>query len=204
VLLARLGRAILQIVDAAKLPADFQTSTIWVPTVAGKPVGPSERAVENASASLEPGPARHQLQVQPWTVSVAILSAENALYFLDACNRNTYAEDGATKIAPSTRFWAAALRFVAGLALRNRFIPSMAAEGERFYARWKPLIAAPDQERLGRLARAMPPVARAITHPDVRTAPEDDPVVLLSSFVDWHGTRWSSPPIPSCIGTSSS
>ena len=111
--------------------------------------------------------------------------AESTFYFLDACNRNPFAEDRDTKLAPSTRFWGAALRFVAGLGLRDRFIPSVTAEGESFHARWKPLIAAPDQDRLRNLARAMPPVARAITPMDARTPPEDDPVVLLSSFVAW-------------------
>jgi hypothetical protein len=90
-----------------------------------------------------------------------------------------------TKLAPSTRFWGAALRFVAGLALRDRFLPSMTAEGESFHARWKPPITAPDQDRLRQLARAMPPVARAITSADAKTPPEDDPAVLLSSFVGW-------------------
>ena len=35
-------------------------------------------------------------------------------------------------------------------------------------------------ERLCHLARAMPPVARAITAPDAKTPPEDDPAVLLA------------------------
>ena len=174
----RIRRAISQVVDHADLPADFQASTIWLPTIEGKPVGPSERRIENPSAPTAP-------QIQPWIVSTAILSAESAFYFLDACNRNPYAEDRDTKLAPSTRFWGAALRFVAGLALRDRFIPSMTAEGESFHARWKPLIAAPDQDRLRNLARAMPPVARAITPTDAKAPPEDDPVVLLSGFVAW-------------------
>jgi hypothetical protein len=171
----RVRRAISQVVDYAELPADFQVSTIWLPTIDRKPVGPSDRAVENASAPT----------IQPWTASAAILSAESTFYFLDACNRNPWAEDQETKLAPSTRFWGAALRFVAGLALRDRFLPSMAVEGESFHARWKPLIAAPDQDRLRQLARAMPPVARAITPADAKTPPEDDPAALLSGFVAW-------------------
>ena len=175
----RIRRAISQVVDQAKLPTDLQASTIWLPTIEGTPVGPSERRIENPAAPTA------RSQIQPWIVSTAILSAESTFYFLDACNRNPFAEDRDTKLAPSTRFWGAALRFVAGLGLRDRFIPSVTAEGESFHARWKPLIAAPDQDRLRNLARAMPPVARAITPMDARTPPEDDPVVLLSSFVAW-------------------
>jgi superfamily II DNA or RNA helicase len=170
----RTGRAIAQVVNHDRLPADFQASTIWLPTIDKKPIGPAEVAVQGASSAI-----------QPWIVSTAILSAESTLYFLDACNRNPYAEDGETKLAPSTRFWGAALRFVAGLALRDRFIPSMTADGVRFHARWKPLIAAPDQDRLRQLAGAMPPSARAITPADAKTAPEDDPTALLSGFIGW-------------------
>ena len=47
------------------------------------------------------------------------------------------------------------------------------------------LIAAPDQDRLRHLARAMPPVARAITPPDAKTPPEDDPAALLRGFAGW-------------------
>ena len=169
----RLGRAVSQVVDHAALPVELTASTIWLPTIGRKPVGPTEPAVEGAASDI-----------QPWTVSTAILSAESTFHFLDACNRNPYAEDWHTKLAPSTRFWGAALRFVAGLALRDRFFPSMTAEGERFHARWKPLIAAPDQDWLRQLARAMPPVARAVTL-DAKTAPEDDPAALLSGLVGW-------------------
>jgi SNF2 family DNA or RNA helicase len=171
-------RAISHVVDQAELPVDVQVCKIWLPTIHRKPVGPAERGIENGSGA-------NAAQLQAWSVCTAILPAESALYFLDACNRNPSAEDRDTKLAPSTRFWGAALRFVAGLAVRDRFIPSVTAEGERFHARWKPLIAAPDQERLRNLARAMPPVARAITPSSAKAAPEDDPFILLSSFVAW-------------------
>jgi SNF2 family DNA or RNA helicase len=175
----RIGRAISQVAGDVKLPAAYDASTIWLPTIDGKCVGSSAPTVENTSTPTS------RPQIQPWTVSTATLSAENAFYFLDASNRNPYAEDFGTKLAPSTRFWGAALRFVADLALRDRFLPSMTAAGESFHARWKPLIAAPDQHRLRLLAQAMPPVARALTPSDARTCPEDDPAVLLSSFVAW-------------------
>src|ERR1017187_4141772 len=54
----RINRAIAQVVDQADLPADFQASTIWLPTIEGKPVGPSERRIENPSAPT----ARSQIQ----------------------------------------------------------------------------------------------------------------------------------------------
>lgn len=95
-------------------------------------------------------------------------------------------------MAPSTRFWGAGLRFVASLASRDRFVPSVSAEGDAFYARWKPLIAAPDRHALLELARAMPPSAHAITLETISfknqgrgNPPEDDPAQMLSGFVEW-------------------
>jgi hypothetical protein len=97
----RIGRAISQVVDDAELPADFKASTIWLPTIGAKPVGPAERTVEGAFPGIQ------RCKIQPWTVSTAILSAESTFYFLDACNRNPGAEDRDTRLAPSTRFWGA-------------------------------------------------------------------------------------------------
>ncbi len=170
----RIGRALSQVADCDELPADFQTVTIWLPTIDENPVRPSE-GMGGTSAST----------IQPRSISAAILAAENAFYFLDVCNRNAFAENWGAKLATSTRFWGAALRFAAGLAQRDRFLPSMAAEGDAFHARWKALIAAPDQARLRMLAQAMPPSARAITFANAKTPPEDDPALLLTSFVEW-------------------
>ena len=156
---ARIRRAIAQIGD--KLTASYRNATIWVPT-------------------------RNEA-IQPFALTAAILNAENALYFLDASNRNPYSELLGTKIAHTTRFWGAALRFVASLAARDRFLPSVSAQGAAFHARWKPLLAAPDRHALGQLASAMPPPARAITL-ETRgpgKPPVDDPAQLLASFVEW-------------------
>jgi SNF2 family DNA or RNA helicase len=178
----RVGRAISHVANEARFPAAFQRSLIWLPTI-GKNAIASSASAGNASVPAVRSSA--DPQIQPWTISTAVLSAENTFYLLDAANRNPRAETWDIKLAPSTRFWGAALRFVADLALRDRFIPSMTANGDNFHARWKPLIPAPDRIRLRELARAMPPVARAITPPEARTPPEDDPVILLSDFVAW-------------------
>ena len=169
----RVGRAITQIANN-KLPATYQAATIWLPTRNGKPIGHAESPQRNEA-------------IRPWALSTAILDAPNALYFLDACNRYPFAEAWGTRIAPSTRFWCAALRFVASLAARDRFLPSLSAKGEAFHARWMPLLAAPDRHALNQLAAAMPPPARAITLETKGNGkpPEDDPAHLLASFVEW-------------------
>ena len=156
----RLRHAISQI--AEKLPATYRNAALWAP------------------AGGEPG-------LRPRSVPSVILDAENASYFLDACNRNPYAQTSQIKIAYTTRFWGAALRLVAVLAARDRLLPSVSMDGGSFDACWKPVLAAPDRLTLRELAATMPPPARAITLDTGRHAkpPEDDPAVLLGSFVAW-------------------
>ncbi len=180
----RVARAMSNVADHTRLPAIARPSLIWLPTADGAPL----QSVRTAPSTEAAAPI-----LRSWTVSTAILSAESAFRFLDASNRNPSAEAWDTKLAPSTRFWGAALRFAAGLALRDRYLPSLvtelsqsaSSEIEIFHARWRPLLSAPDQNRLRQLARAMPPVARAITPVGVRKSPEDDPALLLTSFLSW-------------------
>jgi SNF2 family DNA or RNA helicase len=156
---SRIRHAVWQI--AEKLHASYRNAIIWVPS--------------DAQA------------IRPMSVPAVILDAENALYFLDACNRNPYAQTLQIRIAYTTRFWGAALRLVAALAARDRFLPSVSIEGRAFQARWKPMLAAPDRLTLRELAATMPPPARAITFDTGRQGkpPEDDPAVLVGSFVAW-------------------
>jgi SNF2 family DNA or RNA helicase len=169
----RLRYAISHILDGRSL-ATLRDATIWLPTRGREAIGRAERSQQNEA-------------IRPWTLPVAVFNGENALYFLDACNRNPYAETADIKIAPTTRFWGAALRLVASLAARERFLPSVSAQRASFHGRWQPWLAAPDRYTLRELAGAMPPAARAIAlETGARGAPpEDDSARLLSAFVEW-------------------
>ncbi|MES1260139.1 MAG: DEAD/DEAH box helicase, partial [Acidobacteriota bacterium] len=168
----QVGRAIALV--AEKLPVTYSRSLIWLPARGGEAIGRAE--------SSQPDE-----KLRPWLLYTAMLNAESAFYFLDACNCQPAAGIPGIKLGPGARFWGAALRFVANLAGRDRFLPSMAVEDESFHARWKPLLAAPDRHALMELAQAMPPVARAITPESSghKEAPEDDPSLLLGGFVEW-------------------
>ena len=130
--------------------ATYRDAAIWVPTCNGEAIDRAGRPAEN-------------VVLRPWRLPAAILSAQQALYFLDACNRNPYAESTDVKIAHTARFWGAAVRFAAALATRERFVPSVEARGAAFHAGWQPLLSAPDRWRLRELAAAMPPPARSVT-----------------------------------------
>jgi len=176
---ARITRAISNVADHTRLPALAEFSLIWLPTQDDKPMAASDVAASDGS-----GPAPRP-RIRSWFVSTALLNAENAYRFLDASNRNPSAESWDVKLAPSTRFWGAALRFAADLALRDRYLPSLEIHGTSYYGRWRPLLSAPDQSRLRQLARSMPPVARAITPAGVKVPPQDDPAILLGDFLKW-------------------
>ena len=160
-------------IAAANLHSIQRDATIWIPTRSRAPLA---RASAAAPGDL----------VEPWALPVAVLQPDTALYFLDACNRNPHAENADIKIAPTTRFWGAALRFVAGLAARERFLPSVTSSKESYRGRWLPLLYARDRDILRQLAAAMPAPARAITAVVLADArpPEDDPAHLLSEFVE--------------------
>ena len=61
----------------------------------------------------------------------------------------------------SIPYLAAVARFAAGLSRRGRVLPVLVREGDRYAARWRPVLAGPDAQRAGDLAAAMPPVCRA-------------------------------------------
>jgi SNF2 family DNA or RNA helicase len=170
---ARLRHAIGSI-SPDPISANYRDAAIWLPTRAGQPL--------DGAATAGGGEA-----LRPWKLPVAILNAANALSFLDACNRNPYAESADVKIAPTARFWGAALRLAADLAARDRFLPSASMQGASCRALWQPLLAAPDLFRLHELAAAMPPAARAVTleSADRGKPPEDDPAQILATFVEW-------------------
>jgi superfamily II DNA or RNA helicase len=169
----RLRHAMFQIVGES-LAATYRDAAIWVPTCDGEAIDRAGRPAQNAA-------------LRPWRLPVAILNAQQALYFLDACNRNPYAESPDVKIAHTARFWGAAVRFAAALATRERFVPSVEARGASFRALWQPLLSAPDRWRLRELAAAMPPPARSVTLESSggEKPPEDDAARMVADFVEW-------------------
>jgi SNF2 family DNA or RNA helicase len=73
-------------------------------------------------------------------------------------------------------FWAAALRFAAGLVMRGQFLPGLET-GAPPRARWHAVIAGAEVERMHALVEAMPPAARALT-------PHVAQLTLLRQFLD--------------------
>ena len=150
----------------------------WLPTAAGRPL-PSSGLLATAPGGAPDAPA-----LARWRLSTLHLADAHA--FLVAA-------DGARVLAPGVlvgddlAFWARAFRFAAALVARESFLPGLSPAPEGWRARWEPVCAGPDADRLARLAEAMPPACRALAlSPD--RPPETAPLAVLrdalAGFVD--------------------
>ena len=71
-------------------------------------------------------------------------------------------DDAVATAGGSLPYLAAVARFAADLAARGRVLPVLAAEGDRYAARWRPVLGGADAQRGRDLAAAMPPSCRAL------------------------------------------
>ena len=67
--------------------------------------------------------------------------------------------DPEEKMGDDLRFWQIAARFTLELLARERYVPAI---DEKNISLWQPVLAGADRDRFVRMARAMPPVCRAV------------------------------------------
>jgi SNF2 family DNA or RNA helicase len=106
-----------------------------------------------------------------WQVDGLALPPGAALTFLNNLPRPG---DMAPRVAPAADLgvWSLAAKLVLELLARQQFAPTLVRSGEAFRAAWVPVFDQPqDLRRVEQLARAMPPVGRAVVF-----RPEDGPV----------------------------
>jgi SNF2 family DNA or RNA helicase len=115
----------------------------------------------------------------PSSVTVVPLTHPAAIDLLTACTGQTMLHPGLL-VGQTLAFWSAALRFAAGLVARQQFLPGIEEEPGR--ARWEPVLSAPDAQRLGQLAKAMPAACRALGGTP-EAAPDTPATAVLSAFL---------------------
>jgi hypothetical protein len=103
-------------------------------------------------------------------------------------------------VAQDLVFWTTAMRFAGALVARQQFLPGIAEEPAGYGARWQPIFAGADAERLAKLAKAMPHVGRALTR-DAAAAPQIPAGSVLTAFIGMlvdHLVRSTDtvPPVP--------
>jgi len=154
--------------------SDRETRTAWLPTVSGRPVPSSSLIAE----SPDPGA---QAELAPWSVSVLRLSPEQAVELLCAgVDKQTLAPG--VVIGKPLNFWTNALRFAGALVAQQQFLPGEEANGKTARARWEPVLAGAEAQRLAALARAMPAACRAL-NATADGPPETPAATVLTAFL---------------------
>jgi hypothetical protein len=129
----------------------FKKAAAWLPTLDGSPLASSSLIAEGFLSS---SPA----QTVPWAVTALPLDVEQVLDLLYACVGKHLLGPGVV-VGEDLAYWTATMRFAGELVARQQFLPDVVKEGGEYRARWRPVLAGPDAERLRKLAGAMSDVA---------------------------------------------
>ncbi len=168
--------ALSEVVSGLKMGKDgLETAAIWLPASDGQPIASSPLIAEPPSSNGE-------AVISPWAVAAIPLHIAEAVDLLCRCvNRETLA--AGIIIGNDLAFWAAAMRLGGVMVAREQFLPGI-EPGEDFYrARWEPVFAGADGQRLQLLVRTAPQACRALTAANAEAAPETPMSVALESFI---------------------
>jgi SNF2 family DNA or RNA helicase len=168
---------------------------ILLPSVAGAPCLPPWLAPRASDPEDE-------LQLSPWKVSGLVLDVLSALQLLVALppGERQPGMAGSRQWGMDLHYWSLVAKLGLELLAQHRYLPSMTESSGEYRAAWLPLLDdAQDRGRLHSLAKAMPPVCRAVfagsEAPEPKAAPE--PRDLLDSFLKQlidHAVRdWGRP-----------
>jgi len=147
----------------------------WLPTKGDKPV-PSSPLI------AEPTASRTKLRLSPWRISGYPLSTEEAAELLCLCMGEQTLVAGIV-VGADLAYWSLALRFAGSMVARQQFLPGLDFGDTQFRAQWQPVFAGDDVKWLAKLAKQMPPVARAVTDEKAISAPENSAEPILKQFI---------------------
>ena len=151
--------------------------TLWLPTQGGAPL-PSSPLV------AEPPKSRKPPTLTPWKLPTLALTAADAVPLLARVRERPALAPGLVA-SDDLRYWSEALQLAGALVYRRHVLPDLVEQRRGVYrAGWTPVFLGEDGARLERLARAMPPAARAIGS-DQRALPDSAPRDVLREFLAW-------------------
>ena len=155
--------------------ASAETVVVWLPTVGGSPL------VSSPMINEPPG-SSERATLAPWEVTALALPTEQALELLCSCAGGETLSQGVI-VGADLAFWAQAVRFAGSIVARQAFLPGIDLKGPTPRARWEPVFAGADTQRLARFAAAMPHACRALTGTENRSPPDTPAVAILSEFL---------------------
>ncbi len=184
--------------DLVSSSAEETRALIRLPTVDDAP-SPSPQLIRDI---LVAEPDTPQV-LRTWRVDGLLIPLSDALAFLNDLPRP---EELAPRVAlgADLSFWSLAAKLALELLARQQFAPTLLRPGEadEAYAVWVPVIDRPeDLRRVERLARAMPPVCRAVVslseeEPEAGEGPPTSGALLkdfLGAMVDAAVRAWAPP-----------
>src|SRR5258708_39347833 len=144
----------------------------WLPSTAKGPVA-SAALLNDDTSAIE------KTHLAPCRVTALPLDLGRAIPLLAACAGKPLLRPGLLAGADLC-YWAAALRFAAGLVMRGQFLPGL----KTATACWQPFIIGEDIARLHSLEQAMPPAARAVVLTSSDSPPQISAQTVLRQFLD--------------------
>ena len=180
-----------EVLSTAHLKADYPsleaaTLVARLPSVGGAPSPSPDLAVDPDSTRTG------QPELAAWELEGLALPVEHGIELLLSLAEELLGEDADPRSRPTEgalrrsnvdvaigedlRFWIFAARISLELLYRQRLVPTLQRQGNRYLARWRPLLDDEgDRRRVRDLARALPPIARSLAW--TADAPEPAPRV---------------------------
>lgn len=154
---------------------------IWIPTIGGNPVPSSPLVAEIPDSNAEP-------VLAPWTVNAYPLEAEEAIVLLCSCMGKKVLAPGVIS-GNDLLWWADALKFAGSLVAGQKYLPGVRGGEGEYRAFWEPVFSGEDAGELAKLAKQMPPAARALA-PETSAVPPEMPAALaarqfIEESLDW-------------------
>ncbi len=154
---------------------------VWTPTIGGNPVPSSLLVAEIPDSKAEP-------VLSPCTVHAYPLEAEEAIVLLCTCMEKKVLAPGIIA-GNDLLWWADALKFAGSLIAGQKYLPGVRGGEGEYRAFWEPVFSGEDAEELAKLAKQMPPAARALA-PEASSMPPEMPAALaakqfIEDSLDW-------------------
>ncbi|MDP2955378.1 MAG: DEAD/DEAH box helicase [Longimicrobiales bacterium] len=162
---------------------------VWLPSTSGGPL-PSSPILGEAP------PARGSPHLVPWAVPSIALDGDALLALLSRCAEGGVLAPGVA-VGPDLAFWGQALRVAGTLAARGRILPGLRVVDGDAWAVWGPVPGPDERQRIGSLASAMPPAARAVALSPEEAAPEPSSRAILDAFLTTAVNRLARKPAAS-------